>query len=101
MSKLRPCTTVHQFNTTLSLPKQVKIAPITQHITLAIQTSQNCAHQMSTISITTHLLYKQAKIAPTKCPLYQSLHIYYANKPKLRPPNVHCINRYTFTMQTS
>ena len=80
MSKLRPCTTVHQFNTALSLPKQVKIAPITQHITLAIQTnvhyinhytftiqtSQNCAHQMSTVSIATHLLCKRAKIALTK-----------------------------------
>src|SRR6202162_5660153 len=28
------------------------------HNTFTIQISQNCAHQMSTISITTHLLYK-------------------------------------------
>ena len=83
-------------NSTLHFPYQNKSKLRPSH-----NTSHLLYKQMSTISITIHLLYKQAKIAPTKCPLYQSLHIYYTNKPKLRPPNVHCINRYTFTMQTS
>ena len=93
---------VHQFNTTQHasihytfLCKHVKIAsmhncPPIQHCTFLTKTSQNCAHHT-----THHTCYTN------KCPLYQSLYIYYTNKPKLRPPNVHYINHYTFTIQTS
>src|SRR6201999_3212533 len=100
-------------NTTLLLHKHVKIAsiskcpPYQKHYTFSMQTCHNCVlmqmstisndytsfqdHMpVSTISNTTHFLYKHVKIASLsyKCPPYQSLHTFHAS--------VHYIKNCTF-----
>src|ERR1700692_1233029 len=79
------------------------MSTISNDYSFPMQKCQKCVldRNVHHFKITTLFLYKYAKIAHTKCPLYQSLHIYYTNKPKLRSPCVHYINHYTFTIQIS
>jgi hypothetical protein len=70
------------------------------HYTFLTKTSQNCAtpaiqinahyininHYTFTIQIDVHYINYHTCTIQNKCPLYQSLHISYTNKPKLRSP---------------
>jgi hypothetical protein len=94
MSKLRPCmtvhyinhhtllhkhpTTVHQFSTTLSSPKQAKNAAITQHINSYTFPVLKQAKNASTKQTTALLLCKQVSTISTR-------HLSCLNKQKLRP----------------
>jgi hypothetical protein len=66
----------------------IQMSTTSNDYTFAMQTCQNCDHvQMSTISITTHFLYKQAKIASTHDNHHTGV--------------VSTVDHYTFPIQTS